>query len=266
VVIGLSAALVYLLLVGFTRLSDRLILFPTTAKLDAGTAQRRIIPLDGGELEIWVARSDAPPADRFVLRFYGNADRADRWAASEAQGFAGQHVELWGVNYPGFGGSTGRATLPQVARAALAAFDVLQKEAAGKPVFVIGTSLGTTAALHVGAERPVAGLVLQNPPALPELIVGQHGWWNLWLLAAPVAWRIPAALDSVANARKIRSPAVFSLAENDEVVPPKYQNMVVDAYGGSKTVLVQAGAKHNTPMDPEFRRRFRDALDGLMKR
>jgi len=42
------------------------------------------------------------------------------------------------------------------------------------------------AALSVAARRPVAGLVLQNPPPLRQLIMGHYGWWNLWLVAGAV--------------------------------------------------------------------------------
>ena len=45
-------------------------------------------------------------ADIYVLRFYGNADRADRWAAAEAEMWNDRAVEIWGMNYPGFGRST----------------------------------------------------------------------------------------------------------------------------------------------------------------
>ena len=58
----------------------------------------------------------------YVLRFYGNADRADRWVAAEAGMWNNRAVEVWGMNYPGFGGSTGPSNSP-VSAAALAAFD-----------------------------------------------------------------------------------------------------------------------------------------------
>jgi hypothetical protein len=39
----------------------------------------------------------------------------------------------------------------------------------------------------VAANRPCAGLVLTNPPPLRNMILQRFGWWNLWLLATPVA-------------------------------------------------------------------------------
>ena len=86
------------------------------------------------------------------------------------------------------------------------------RRAQGKRIFVTGRSLGTAAALYVAAHRPVAGLVLQNPPPLQSLILRRHGWWNLWLLAGPIAMQVPADLNSLRNAPKVTAPAVFVLA------------------------------------------------------
>lgn len=252
--IALVAVLAYALVIAGVvgcRLADRLLLFPPSGAADAHGATRLAVPTADGELEIWRASSPgARPPHAYVLRFYGNADRADYWAADEARGlpFDG---ELWAVNYPGFGGSSGRASLRGVADSALRAYDALHAQAAGKPIFVRGTSMGTVAALHVAAEREVAGVVLQNPPALRQLIVGDHGWWNLWLLAIPVSWQIPPELDSLANARRARAPAVFLMAENDEIVRPRWQRAILDAYAGPKQSFVLPGARHNDPVPIE---------------
>jgi pimeloyl-ACP methyl ester carboxylesterase len=156
---------------------------------------------------------------------------------------------VWGVNYPGFGGSTGPARLSRIAPAGLAAFDLLKERAGNRPIIVFGASIGTTAALHIAANRNVTGLILHNPPALKQMIIRQFGWWNLWLLAGPVAAQIPAELDNVANANRTRSPALFLLAERDEIVAPRFQRLVVDAYAGEKRVIRLAGASHNSPVE-----------------
>ena len=237
----------------FGRLQDHLILFPTRAPINAGGAIRKTIPFESGQLELWIAQSQAARskgnADVYVLRFYGNADRAERWPALEAEMWNDRAVEIWGMNYPGFGGSTGPARLSQIGPAALAAFDELRRHAVEHPIVPFGTSIGATAALHVATHRPVAGLILQNPPPLREMILRRFGWWNLWLLAGPVALQIPKDLDSIENAKTIHAPAIFLLAEKDEVVPVRYHRLVVDAYAGEKRVISLRGAYHNDPIE-----------------
>jgi pimeloyl-ACP methyl ester carboxylesterase len=250
----------------FFPIADRLILRPTTSPEEAHGATRLTIPFGGGQLELFRAASDSTAPRAFILRFYGNADRAERWAASEAASWQGDAVELWALNYPGYGASTGPARLQAIADAALAAYDAMRAVAGARPIYVFGISLGTTAALHVAAERNVAGVVLQNPPALRQLIVGEHGWWNLWLLAGPISLQVPRDLDSVSNAAQVRCPAVFLLADQDEVVPHKYHRLVADAYAGQNEVLIQAGARHNTPMSADFAGRAHAAIARLLVR
>jgi len=80
------------------------------------------------------------------------------------------------------------------------------------------------------------------------MILRRFGWWNLWLLAGPVALQIPKELDSISNGKRIRPPAIFVLSEKDEVVPSRYHQLVLDAYAGEKRVISLRGAHHNDPI------------------
>ena len=261
---------IYIAVIAFGNLADRLILMPSTAPLNAGSATRTFIPFERGELEIWTAQSQLAQqsgrVDAFVLQFYGNADRADRWVALEADAFDRRAVEIWGVNYPGYGRSTGPARLRRIGPAGLAAFDALKVKAGDRPIIVFGASIGTTAALHILAQREVAGAILHNPPAMRQMILQQFGWWNLWLLAGPVAFQIPPELDSLANAKAAHAPAIFMLAEHDEVVAPRFQRLVVDAYAGEKRIIPLPGAGHNSPFDAAATAELHRALEWLLPR
>jgi cephalosporin-C deacetylase-like acetyl esterase len=98
------------------------------------------------------------------------------------------------------------------------------------------------------------------------MILQHFGWWNLWLLAGPIALQIPNDLDSVANAKAIHKPAIFLLAEKDEVVAPRYQHLVVDAYAGEKRVIALRGANHNSPIEGAALADLYTALDWLLPR
>lgn len=258
----------YLSLLVLPMFPDCLILFPTTGRIDAGRATRHAIPFQGGELECWRAFSrlavERGTPDFYILRFYGNADRAERWVALEAEMWNGRAVEVWGMNYPGYGGSSGPARLARIGPAALAAYDELQRLAGDRPIIVFGASLGSAAALHVAAQRPVGGLILHNPPPIKQMILRQFGWWNLWLLAGPWAQRIPSALDSVANARSIKTRAIFLLAESDEVVAPRFQSLVVKAYTGERRVIALRGAGHNSPLPQAALQELHGSLEWLL--
>jgi alpha-beta hydrolase superfamily lysophospholipase len=107
-------------------------------------------------------------------------------------------------------------------------------------------------------------LILHNPPPLRQMILRQFGWWNLWLLAGPIALQIPRDLDSVANAKAIHVPAIFLLAEKDEVVAPRFHRLVVEAYAGEKRVISLPGAYHNDPVEGAALVDLNRALDRLL--
>jgi pimeloyl-ACP methyl ester carboxylesterase len=256
----------------FGHLADHLILFPTTTPIDTAGAVRKTVPFESGELEIWTAKSHRAQQqgrpDVFILRFYGNADRAYRWAGTEAEMWNDRSIEIWGMNYPGFGGSTGPARLSKIGPAAVATFDDLKRHAGNRPIVPFGTSIGATAALYVAASRAggVAGVILQNPPPLREMVLRQFGWWNLWLLAGPIALQMPGNLDSIANATASRAPAVFLLADKDEVVAPRFHRLVVNAYAGEKRLIAMHDAYHNDPIEGAALRDLNDALGWLLQK
>lgn len=232
--------------------ADRLILFPSREAIYIPGAQRLQIAGPAGPLEIWTLRSRAckgQPPQAYIIEFVGNASRAEYTAEYVADEWADLPVEVWSMNYPGYGGSAGNARLKWIAPAALAAYDEMKRRAGNLPTFVCGYSIGATAALHVSAHRPVSGLVLRSPPPLRRLIIGRHGWWNLWLAAVPVALHVPSDLDSIANAQKTTAPAVFVLTGADTIVPLKYQELVVHAYAGPRRFVHMPNADHNDPIE-----------------
>ena len=264
----LATYLCFTLLIMFGGCADRLLLYPGTSPIKVPGNTRHEVRREGAPpVEVWVARSAGMEAgaepEAYCLEFTGNASRAEWMAASTAEEWGTRPVEVWAVNYPGFGGSPGPARLKSIPPAALAAYDELAARANGKPIFLIGQSMGSAAALHVSANRPCAGMVLTNPPPLRDLILKRHGWWNLWLLATPVAMAVPSELNSLDNAALSTAPAVFILAGRDAVVPPKYQAKVYDAYAGEKRPIRVPDADHNDPLNGVHLEAFDAALDWM---
>ena len=234
--------------------------------IDAGGAERHVLQVDGRAVEYWVARtptesSKGPKA--FVFFLVGKGGRADQWINPVAWSWGNRPIEVWGMNYPGSGGSEGPPSLARVGPDALATFDAMKRVAGDRPIYLHAGSIGTTVALCVAARRPVAGVILQNPPPLKQLILGKYGWWNLWLVAGPVASHIPVELDSIHNAKLSTARAIFIVSDSDEVIPPRYHAMVVDAYAGPKRIIHMPGAAHNAPLPREAADQLKKELDWL---
>src|SRR6185369_11945164 len=112
---------------------------------DAGGAQRRVISLaNDRQVEVFTARSrgahDSGDPRAFVLEFTGNATRAEYITRYVANRWNERPVEVWVMNYPGFGQSTGPATLNAIAPASLAVYDELAKVAGARPIIIEASS------------------------------------------------------------------------------------------------------------------------------
>src|SRR3954451_14686929 len=121
--------------------ADRLVLAPSTDHRDAGEAVEQRLPFEGGQLQIWTARSPGVVVGEpraFLLEFCGNGTRAENIAAYLAKRWGDRPIEVWAVNYPGYGGSTGPPRLRTVGPAALAAYDALAQRAKGRPIMTGG--------------------------------------------------------------------------------------------------------------------------------
>jgi pimeloyl-ACP methyl ester carboxylesterase len=262
---GFAVAFVILATLHAGGCADLLILPPHPAPYHAEGTTQRIIHRDARTLDLYTARSPGAETREpaaFVLRFTGGD--ASGSAAFTAGRWGQRPVEVWVVNYPGYGDSSGPRALSAMTPAVLAAYDELRTTAINRPIFVEGFSLGTVPALALAARRPVAGLILQNPPPLRQLILGRHGWWNLWLLALPVSWQISQDLDSIANARATTAPAIYLLAQRDNTIPLPYQQQIAAAHAGPKRIILQRGADHYQPLNPSDESTLQRAMDDLL--
>jgi pimeloyl-ACP methyl ester carboxylesterase len=248
-----------------SRLADRLILRPSSHAIPVDGKSRHLVPFGEGELEIWTHRigNEGADIDVFVLKFPGNAGRAERSTDAPACFWSNTCAEMWTVNPPGYGGSTGPASIQKIAAVAATAFDRLQQHARGRPVVVVGNSLGGVAALSLAATRNIDALVLRNPPPLRQLIVGRHGWWNLTLGARLIARQVPEELCSIRNAQLASASLVYVMSGKDHMVPVKYQQRIIDAYTGEKKLLILPNADHATPMIEDEVNAYRELLNWL---
>ncbi len=251
-------------------LADRVLLIPSTEPVPAGGASAGSVQTDDGEVEIFVARSMSAiggKPERYVLRLMGNASRAEYEAMPTASRWGDRPTEVWAMNYPGFGASQGSAALSSLVPAAEAVWEQMNRQSGDVPCYIDADSMGTAVALSLASRRradlPPAGIILKNPPPLRSLILSRYGWWNLWLLAGPVAAGVPKELDSIVNASGSHAPAIFLQATADGLIPPDHQQRIIDAYAGRSEVVMLHGADHNTLLTFEEESEVRRLIDEL---
>src|SRR3989449_4297420 len=194
----------------------------------------------------------APPSPA-LLWFYGNGENvATIWPI--VREFQPPGTALLVVDYPGYGGSEGRATEPALYEAADASFAALAQRREVDPhrIYVYGRSLGSAVAVHTAAHHPVAGLILESPFTNAAEMARYH----YRLLPR---FLLHLSLDNVANVRLVHCPILLFHGDADRLVPTAMGKAVAAAAAGPVEVVLIHGAGHNDTYDLGGRA-YRDKL------
>jgi hypothetical protein len=181
-----------------------------------------------------------PPTSSALLWFYGNGENvAAIWPV--VREFQPPGAALLVVDYPGYGGSAGRATEAGLYAAADAAYAMLAAQPGVDPrrIYVYGRSLGSAVATYTAARHPVAGLVLESPFTSARAMA-RH------LYAILPRFTVTLQLDNLANVTRIRCPMLVFHGDADRLVPTSMGLAVAAAAGGGPAeVVIIHGAGHN---------------------
>lgn len=222
-------------------LQERLIFFPqpltSTAHLPKRALPFEVVAADGARVRGWIANGAVAPAPALIY-FGGNAEEAS-WILGEARW--PPEWTLVAVNYRGYGASEGVPGERALTSDALAIYDAIarREDVDSRRIVVFGRSLGTAVAVHVAAERPVAGAVLVSPFDSLTAIGRQHYPW------LPVSWLLRHRFDAASAAARNRMPLLVIAGDADSIVPPRRSRALFDAWAGPKTWQAVPGAGHN---------------------
>jgi fermentation-respiration switch protein FrsA (DUF1100 family) len=145
---------------------------------------------------------------------------------------------VFAYDYNGYGQSEGRPSEAALYRSVDAAFDFLTGTLHVKPerVIAFGHSLGAAAAIHLAANRPIAGLVAESP----------------FISAFRVLTRYPIVpWDKFNNARMIRKvhcPVLIAHGRRDEVISFWHGERLYQLANPPKWQVWLDGAGHNDVM------------------
>ena len=197
----------------------------------------------------WFARpANADPDSKLPLAIYfgGNAEEVSSMAALAGR-FPGW--SLLAANYRGYGGNPGEPSELALFADALAWYDwaVAREDVDPHRIVAFGRSLGSGVAVHVAAERALAGVVLVTPFDSLRAVAQRHYPY------LPVGLLLKHPFDSLRRAPEIRAPLLVLTAEHDGVVPVEHAKILYSAWQGPKFLREIASAGHNDlDADPDY--------------
>jgi pimeloyl-ACP methyl ester carboxylesterase len=205
-----------------------------------GIEEVRLKTPDGVTLHGWLKHpSAAPLGQRFPLVIvFGGVRRETSWMIGRVD-----KPQSWGwlfINYRGFGLSEGEPSEHVLLDDASLIYDY----AAARPdvdasnIVVLGRSLGTYFTVALAKTRRIRGAILATPfDSFAALGEERYPW-------LPVGFLLNGRYDAAAIAPKVKIPALFVLAERDDVTPMVHGAALARAWGGPQRIVTLAGARH----------------------
>ena len=214
--------------------------FAAIVERDPGVEEVRIVADDGVLLHGLLKRAPGAAAgSRYPLVIvFGGVARETSWMVSW-----GDKPAEWGwllVNYRGYGLSGGTPNERAIVADSKRIYDwaAARADVDSARIVLLGRSLGSHFAVALASERPVRGLILATP--FDSLAAIGDKRYPLMPTGALLNGRYePAAL-----APKITVPALFVLAENDDVTPIEHGRALAAAWGGPVRVVTLEGTGH----------------------
>jgi pimeloyl-ACP methyl ester carboxylesterase len=212
----------------------------SVASRENGIEEVRLKTPDGVILHGWLKHPEPTrTGQRFPLVIvFGGVRRETSWMIDR-----GDKPEHWGwlfINYRGFGLSGGAPS----ERVVLDDASLIYDYAAARPdvdpsnIVVLGRSLGTYFTVALAKKRNLRGAILATPfDSFAALGKERYPW-------LPVGMLLNGRYDAAAIAPRIKVPALFVLAEHDEVTPVERGAALARAWGGPQRTVMLAGARH----------------------
>ena len=222
-----------------------------------------ITAADGTRLHAWWLPAKAGvKVQGTVLHLHGNGGNVSSHLGGSwwlpAQGY-----QVLLLDYRGYGRSQGEASLAGVYQDIDASFAWLAQapQVQGKPLIVLGQSLGGAMGVHYLAEHPVQrarvkALVLDGVPA-SYADMAQYtlaGFWLTWPLQVPLSWLMPETDSAIYAMPQLADlPTLLYQSIDDQVVPLSNGVRLYQAARPPRVLQLTRGGHVQTFAEPFWR-------------
>jgi uncharacterized protein len=152
-----------------------------------------------------------------VLYFHGNKKNIG-WYARYADNFTSNGYEVWMIDYPGYGKSTGRFTEKDLYDYALALYKTASFRFGSDSIIVYGKSMGTGIAAQLAATQKCRQLILETP-YYSFIELGKH-----YMPIYPVSLMLHFKMPTNEYLPDVKAPVTILHGTNDWIIP--YSNAV----------------------------------------
>ncbi len=179
-----------------------------------------------------------PREEKCIIYFHGNAGNNSH-RIDDAKRLYSFGVDVLLVSYRGYGKSDGSPSEKGIYKDAEASLAyILNNGYKEENVFVLGRSIGSTAAVYVSQERSLGGVILVTPLTTAEDMADAAGLGLFRFLGK-------GKLDNMSKINSLKTRVLFIHGDNDSVVPYSLGKKLYNAYNGEKSFVTIPGGGHN---------------------
>lgn len=212
-----------------------------------------LISQNGNTINGWYI--DNKNSEKVMLYFHGNAGNISN-QIERLQIFYRLPVDLFIIDYQGYGGSEGSPSRDNCYADARAAYQYLisQKSYSSEQIFSYGYSLGGAIAANLAAKEKVAGVILEATFTSTKAIA------NLSMpLYRPFLWMMKQNFDTLRNINKINAPLLIIHRKGDERVPyTMAEELYAKAKEPKKLLLLKEGGHDEWVANQEYKEALRE--------
>jgi pimeloyl-ACP methyl ester carboxylesterase len=200
--------------------------------------------------------ADSSKTKGVVLYFHGNAKNI-AWYANYSIHFTRNQYEVWMIDYPGFGKSTGLFTEDRLYDYALQLYRLARTKWEPKDIVIYGKSMGTGMATQLASVRDCRYLILETPYAnLPSLV-------SHFLPIYPVSSFLHYRFPNDEFLKEVSAPVIILHGTKDRLIPISNARKLSPILKSGDEFISIDGASHNDLAHfPVFQR----TLDSLLSR
>lgn len=253
-------ALIYIMIgVALYFLQDKFIFHPK--KLSADYIYSFDIPFRQIDLPVTATKNlsivqfTVPDSIRkgIVLYFHGNRENINRYAPF-AKNFTRNNYEVWMMDYPGYGKSTGKRKEKILYEDALTFYKMALSRMASEHIIIYGKSLGTGIAAQLASVRDCKKLILETPYYSMDALAKHY------FFLYPVVPMSKFAMPTYKHFEYIKAPISIFHGTKDRVIPYKHAKKLAALKQGSELITIEKGRHNNLNDFPLYQQKIDSLL------
>jgi len=197
------------------------------------------LPVNAGK-DLSIVQFTVPDSLRkgVVLYFHGNKGNIERYAP-KAVYFTRNNYEVWMVDYPGFGKSTGELTESILYEDALTMYNMAKAVVSEDSIILYGKSLGSGIAAQLASIRESKRLILEAPYYSIDALAARFAF------IFPVKWMMNYHFPTCKYFEKVKEPVTIIHGTEDNTIPYRHAKRLMKVAPAGTELITIGGGHHN---------------------